>query len=393
MMLKRRSQLVINSNLALAAAGILGTSQGIALPRVHPIEEIHITVSMTQDATGSTFSTSTSPQICDRLRGILKKATLFVQDGPEARQVVALSGAAMLEYSASVGLNLDRATLATMVLDGTPATTTVAANMQNRITYRIPLVHPMLGEPLRTRCLLPVHTLNTDPLLQLDFANATDFTAVNHFSAVLVEVRLIQRLMPDSVTQGIIAAGGFIPFDLVETGYSIGSNLSGEQYWDLPLGGQYMNLLIRSYANLASTTITRDTIDQVTTLGAESKWRLVSGQTTLEEFRMRDLQTQNDYSRVANSATQSSSPNFAGAVAANTSFQPASSVILDFLSDGLESANELGSLLDANIAANSGLKLQLTGFIVAPSGGQHTLFVVGHRLMGNLTPWQTLRFQ
>ena len=150
-----------------------------------------------------------------------------------------------------------------------------------------------------------------------------------------------------------------------------------------------MGLLFRQYKG--GTTITRDVLDAVVTIGSESRWRLESGLAVLTEWKWKHLQTDNDYSRVANGISQTSSPNFSGAVAANTSYQPAASCMLDFLTDGLDSANELGSLLDCNVAPNAGLKMEVIGPVVSVATNASTLYIGGHRLFGDLTKWQSVR--
>lgn len=387
MILRRRTEVVNEARLLAASAGLLGTSIPIALNRLWPIEEIHITLGVTAGAIGPTFASATTNAVVDNILSLLKQVKLDVLDGDEPRTVLKASGAGLLEYASQAGLNLSRATLGAVALS---QGSSIANNLKFRIHYRIPLVHPMIGEPLRTRMLLPVHTYAQDPILTLDFANTADFASAGTIAALLVEVRLIRRMMPDAVTQGILNSGGFIPFDLLETNFPVSSNASGEIYFDIPLSGQYMNLLLRQY--LGGASITRDVLDQTTTLGSETKWDIQSGQVVLEAFRWRSLQDMNDLSRPANIDTQASSPNFAGAVASGTRYQPASSCMLDFLSDGLESADELGSLLDCNIPANSGLKMQLHGFVTAQGGFTYpsTLYMMGHRLFGSLAKWQAV---
>jgi len=94
-----------------------------------------------------------------------------------------------------------------------------------------------------------------------------------------------------------------------------------------------------------------------------------------------------------NSSTQASSPQLGGAVAASTSFQPAASVMLDFLSDGVPSdgVNELGSVLDLNIPARSGLKMEIITNVASVATNGSTLFVMGHRLYGDLSKWQSVK--
>lgn len=383
MLFPRRSEIIKVAPLQAASAGILGTSQPVKLNRTWPIEEIQVILTGTI-GTQLTFTASpTTNAAVDRLSGLLKQFQLFANDGTEPRTVVRASGIGLLEYAHQAGLNLPASTLATMV---TEQGATAAASLSFRICYRVPLVHPMFGEPLRTRCLFPAHRLPQDPTLQLDFANLADFTTLGSLTSLMCEVRCIYRAIPPAVDAQILASGGYIPSDLLQTDTPLNIGSSAEQDFDIPLAGNYTGLLLRTYKG--NTTISRDVIDSSTTLGQESIWYLRQGTVTIEEFRMRDQRDLNDYSRVLNSATQSSSPAFGGAVAANTNFQPAASVYMDFVSDGLESVTELGSALDANVPANSGLKLQIHGTIAASVTVAHTFSIIGHRLFGDIARFQ-----
>lgn len=387
MLLPRRSEIINYAPLQAASAALLGTSQPVPLNQTNPIEELQVTLLATV-GTQLTFNVAkNTTAIIDNILGLLKQVTLLASDGKDPRSVVRVSGAGLLEYAAQVGLNLPRATLAAIILN---QAATVAASLQFRIVYRIPLVHPMIGETLRTRCLFPAHRLPQKPVLQLDFANLADFTTAGTLTALIAEVRVIYRQMPDTVDAQIMATGGYIPMDLIETPFPINLGSAGPMDFDIPLGGQYTGLLLRTYQG--NTTISRDVLDGTTTQGLETRWSLRQGNTSQEEFRFRNQQDINDYSRPANSATQSSSPNFAGAIAANTNFQPASSIYLDFLTDGLETATELGSLLDANTPANSGLKLQIHSENVAANVTvSHTLSMVGHRLFNDLSAFKIVK--
>jgi len=359
---------------------IVGTEQKFAIDRTWPIEEIHLVVSGTVSATAFTGLTT------DGMLGVVKKVTLAANDGTQPRNVVDYSGIGLLEYCANAGLNLDAASLEVVKLQ---LAGTITASVSFRLTYRIPLVHPMIQEPLRTRMLLPAHNWDQDLNLSIQFASNTEIGSAGSFSALSTEVVLVRRVMPESLNQQILSSGGYIPFDLIEQPYSIGVGISGEQRINIPSPGSYLNLNLRSYKG--GSTVTRDVIDAVTTLGSETKWTLTSGGVTEQEFRFKHIQTANEFSRPINAISNTSSPVIGGAVAANTAFRPASSIMLDFMGDGLNDANELGSTLDLNLPQKSGLKMELVGSVSSASTNGHVLFVGGHRLYGDLTRWQSAR--
>lgn len=379
MLLPQRPESILQGNLQ--GVGVLGTKVPVPLTRTWPIEEILVIVSGTVSGTALTLTGA------DNILGIVKNFELAVNDLSGPKTIVNASGIGLLEYVSQTGLSLDRATLAAVALS---QGATVAANMQFRITYRIPLVHPQISEPLRTRSLLPCHTWNQDLNLNITFEQAANMYSAGSITGLATEVVVIRREMSQALTDKIIATGGFIGFDLIETNYPVAVGAgAGIQRFKIPTPGTYFGLMLRTYKGAA--TVVRDVIDQVTTFGSETLWGIESGGTNIRSFRMKTLQIINDFSRCANGVNQTYSPNFGGAVAANTSFQPASSVYVDFLGDGVgESANELGSTLDANLPTKTGLLIELVGAVSAPVTNGHQLYMLGHRCYGDLSKWQAI---
>lgn len=380
MMLKKRTQIYRPSEMQGIA--ILGTSQTFDIPNVQPIEEIRVIVNGT-----FTAAATTRTNILDNILNAVKKVVLNINDGVTSRAQVSYSGPGLLEYCAQVGLNLDRSTLEAVRIAND--TTVALASQSFRISYRIPIVHPMIGEPLRTRMLLPVHTWAEAPVLELQFGQLADLASAGALAALTTEIIVKHRVMPAALTTDILSNGGFISSDLVEKPFSVAPGVSGEARFQISSPGQYLNLCFRQY--LGGATVTRNVLDASTTFGQETKWRIESGLVPLTEWTWKALQIENDESRVSNGLTQTSSPNFGGAIAANTQFQPAASVLLDFLTDGMESANELGSVLDANIDARTGLKLEVIGTVVSVATNASTIHIGGHRLFGDLSKWQALK--
>lgn len=387
MLLPQKQNFYSPSNFALASAGCLGTTQKFALDRTWPLEEILLVVHGTVGTQLTLNATPQSPAAVDNLLGIVKRVNLSVNDGIQPRSVVDYSGSGLLEYCVNSGMNLDRATLGVV---SASQGATVAASLQFRITYRIPLVNPMIGEPLRTRMLLPVHTYPQDPILTVDFESSATMYSAGTITALTCEVILIRRGMDSATNASILKSGGYIPSDLIESPFSIGTGTSGEVRFAVPTPGSYLNLHLRQYKGGAN--MSRDVIDAVTTINSESRWRIESGGTYFREWRAKHVQIMNDFTRVANHVTQTYSPNFAGAVAANTLYQPACSYMLDFLSDGVtgDSANELGSVLNCNLPAATGLKMEIIGSIASAATNGHTLFIGGQRIFGDVSQWQRI---
>lgn len=356
-----------------------GTTQRWAIDRTWPIEEIILIVEGVVNAQLT--------NLVDGPLAAVSRINLSINDGVQPRSVVECSGVGALEYAMRAGLNLDRATLQTWTQSARLGT--VAAAMAFRVCYRIPLVHPFITEPLRTRMLLDVNNHPQDPVLTVDFNPLASYASAGSLTSLGAEVVLVRKQMPDALNQSILKSGGYIPFDLVETPFNIA--VAGEFRLPVPTPGQYESLLMRVYQGIAGPVQSRTPIDAVTTQNSESRWRLETGNRVLHDWRMKHLQCIGDYSGVANTAIQASSPNAAGPVAANTSWQPASSVMLDFLSNGVADVSELGGLLDCNSPVKLGLKMEVIGNAAAPAAGTHTVYLMGHRLFGDLSAWQAVK--
>lgn len=383
MMLPKRTQPIYNpATLNPGTNVLLGTTVPVEIDNAFPLEEIIVILNCTAGATGPTL---TGP---DNVLNILKKVELTINTGDnKPRTIVSASGVGVLEYVQHVD-SLDADTLSVV---GLSQGTTIANNLKFRIAYRIPLVHPALAEPLRTRCLLPVQLYTAKPILNLTFEQAANIYSAGSISNITAEVVLIRREITVDLTNKILADGGFIDFDLIEKANSIAVGVSGEARFQIPLPGSYLGLLFRQY--LGGATITRAELDQVTTFGNETAWRLESGGVAPHSWRWKHLRTIGGFRSDANNITQTSSPVIAGAVVANTSFGPSASTYLDFLGDGVPSEGiaELGSVLDCNIPKNSGLVMEVVGNVQSVATNASTMFTMGHRLYGDLSKWQTLK--
>lgn len=387
--LEKRTNQFLPPVLAPGGVLLLGTQQKFALDRALPVEEILLYVDMVCGATGPTLSG------VDNILGIVKKFNLTVNDGDQTYSVVDASGIGLLEYVSECGFNLDADTLEAIALCSAAS---IANNMVFRICYRIPLVHPAIAEPLRTRMLLPVHTWANDPIITIDFEQSANMLSAGSLSLVQAHIQLVRRVIPDSETAAIIKDGGFIKFDLLEVPNPVAVGISGEQRFNIASPGSYLNLLFRQY--LGGASVTRNVLDQsgigatvATGFAAESRWRLESGLKTLHEWRWKDMRTINGFSRPQNRATQSNSPIIGGALAASTGFCPAATTMLDFLDDGVPggAVAELGSVLDVNTPVKSGLKMEVIGPVANVATNASTLFIMGHRLYGDLSKFQAVK--
>jgi hypothetical protein len=212
-------------------------------------------------------------------------------------------------------------------------------------------------------------------------------------SAVLCEIEIIRREIPPSLDAEIQADGGWVPFDILETPFGVGTGTAAEQRFALPLPGWYAGLLMRHYKG--GSSVTRADISETVTAGSETKWRIESGQATIREWRNKYLKGRNDRSRPLNTHLQATSPSIGGTPLSNSFFGSDNSLYHDFLSDNGDAVMELGSLLDCNIPQGSNLKMEIvmTPSNVATNG--HTLYVMGHRFYDDdshiVKRWQVLK--
>jgi hypothetical protein len=391
------SQFANDSGANATDSAILGTTQKWAIDRTWPIEEIVVTVDFKVAGTALTLKASpTTPDQDDNILTILQHVNLSVNDGKQPRSVVDCNGIALLEYATLTGMNLDQGTLLMAALS---QGTTLATGSYS-INYRIPIVEPWIAEPLRSRMYLPVHTYPQDPVLSLTFQLGSNMYSAGNIRNVAASVLLIRR-QPTAESEALLqkTAGtnpnGYIDFDLIETPFSVAPGVGTEQRFALPIPGQYANLMFRHY--LGGSTITRAEIDNssaVANLGTENRWRIESGLVVEREWRWKHLRTLTEYSRPLNALVPSSGTLtygvFGGGFVSGTNYRPAASVALNFLHDGLSGDNctELGSLLDCNAPANSGLKMEIIGTPAVVSTNASYLYVMGRRYFGDLSRWQ-----
>lgn len=400
MLLKRRYNLFTPSVLAPGTNTLLGTNPLFNLDRTWPIEAMIVVVNLTMGSTAPTLS------MADGLLNVVKNVTVTVNDGNLPRTLVNMSGAGLVEYCRLIGVGLDRSTIEGLRVGKLAAGTgQLLANQNIRLAYIIPFVHPGLAEPLRSRCLVPAQTYGQDPQVQITFETATNLYSAGSIATVSAEYLLIRREMPSAVDAALQKSGGYIQMDLVETPFSIATGVSGEQRFAVPTPGSYLNLMFRQY--LGGATITRDVLDQTTTFGNEQIWRLETGGLVIKNWRWKYLQILNDISRGENglsnalfgSTAQASytggtsfdaSPDF-GKIPSGSSIQQATSTMLDFLiANSTDVADELGSLLDCNIAPNVGLKMEVIGSVASVATNGSTLYIGGQRFYGDLSKYQSV---
>ncbi len=404
----------VNSTSGSNNSNMLGTSAKWSIDRTWPIEEILLIVNFTVNTGGLTLVASPStPDQYDNILTLVQHVSLSINDGTKPRLAVDCSGIALLEYCYRKGINLDQGTLNLMALSQTGQLP--AGNY--KIVYRMPMVDPGIGEPLRSRMYLPVHRHPQDPVLTVQFQSAANIYSAGNINYVGCEV-VLKRREPTAQSEAAIAQvpttnpWGYIDSDLIETPFAVPLGSGAQVRIALPIPGSYLDLLFRHY--LGGSTISRAEIDNGaagTAFGNEGQWFLQSGNVNTRDWAWQDMRIEaemNDtmpaivFPKLFVAATSAGSPTTnlqsvnpfygqAGGPALTTQgFRPATTCFFDFLSDGLSSdmAKELGSVLDCNFPSTSGLKMEVIGTPASVSTNASYLFLMGRRLFGDLSAWQ-----
>lgn len=358
MIFQRRQDIVPLTLPAAAANNAVGLSIRQPLDRTFPIESIFLRLNFTL----ATAAQSTAQGFAN----IIKRANLTVTDGVRPRSVVDATGADLLEWTVQTMGNLDRLTLAALA----------SAAVSGTFTMTIPIfcAHPQIEDPMGSMFLLPVTRYPNDPVLSLDFYTAaTDISAtgtvqVNHADLVINRRQVTVEKFP------------YVDWDFLATEQIFAAAQSDVRV-ELPTPGSYTGMLVRGWSTSGTLAAeVRGDFAAGTANQGLDPWRIESLGVVYRRFRWSEIQAENDLSRIITSLT----PTFAGTV----NVWPTASYYLDFLTDKMgATANELGSVLDANIPTNSGAKLYLMGNCAAASKAR----VLTHRVYGDLSALKALK--
>lgn len=371
----------------------------------NPIEAIKIRVAFIVKSAITTL-------VADGLFNILRKVTLSVTEPSGPRLPISLSGPALLELASFEGYNLDGSTLKTLEYTNN---NNVPQGAIIQVTYRIHFPLPRCTDTFRMRSLLPAHLYNESPVLTLEFGQATDLSTgtadpiVNAAAQFACNVTLEKRRK----TSDFLAKGGgslewFIRSWQNEQTLNIGvSQTAVEQRFQFPVQGQISGALIRFFKGNA--TMARASIDDVTTLGSETIWRLEQGGVPITKFRLKDIQAKNQMVKPQSSSAQfalrggaiastDTGPNtsadgvtagappvwvtgkqlfaatgFGGALSVGQCIQDPASVFLDFTGAGGNEVYETGSFLDVSTPTASKQKTELVGTVTTPANQQSAI--------------------
>lgn len=317
----------------------LGQTVRFELTREFHIEAIMLKVDVTVSGVSATPS-------ADKILDLIKRVKLTCSDGSRTRTPIDASGVALIELAKQWQGGLDRRT--TLAIGGNSATT-------YNITIPIYFAHPQVTDPLGSVLLLPAPRFNNNPVLEVQIASQADMdtNAVPTFAVSALTARCV-------VIRRQVSKTNWPTFDTelveLEQAYPTTGN---NQLYELQIPGSYTGILLRSYT---SATARGD----VMVANGEFKLQILG--TVLRRFRLLDLQDENDASKFNPTAAQ----DFVG------------SYYLDFLTDKSGSeVSDFGSVLDANVLAASGARVQLLQDITGGAGVK--VKYLSHRIFGDLS--------
>jgi hypothetical protein len=400
--------------LDLTSANFPAQTKRIPIPSTDPIEAMYIAVQVTMNAAVNGF-------IDFGLLSILKRVTLNIQpDDGAGYDCVYSSGTGLCQLLDQEGIGLDRSTRAALM-----ASMCGHGNLANPIAtisgskylmvFPIYFAHPALTGEARLRSLLDCQNHRQDPVLQLDFAPATEISATaNPFSAANCEVWVRRRAIGADLNKAIRAKGGFFRQDIRESQYDVAASLTSvEKKFAIPSPGEYASLVVSMYKGNAVRTPAD--ISASVAVGTETTWSLEAAGNSIAKFATKGMMLMGDHSRaiqplsafhplnadainsLANTGVTGGAPpvwvtakevstalNFGGALSAGLAIQDPSVYGFDFLTDGLTDAGEFGSLLNANFPSDA-VKWELIAPVTTPANQPSAVWLTGRRFRSDVS--------
>lgn len=345
------------------ASGIpLGGSVQFQITRDFFLDSLMIEVS------GTVSTASTANQAADGLLGLVKNIQLQIADGQSNRTQTNVSGISAIQKGFTLCGAIDQATLNTFI-NTTPASGIIPTGAF-LIRYPLFFKHPKISDPIGSAFMLPLPRYNANPVLTVQMAtqgqidqNGTPTFAI----AAGVTVRiLLNKRQVDNV------AFPTIDHEFVEQTQVFAAS-GQQQLFEAQVPGSYFGIGMRGYTGAAPAQAWADP-----TGGGLVTLQILGN--TLRGSRFTDIQWQNQLAMQDNwSAAIALSSTQANGLFKGLAFY-------NFLHDGFGlEVGELGSVLNANLLAGAGTRVQILTDI-ATGGNQISYF--WDRVFGDLTPLQ-----
>lgn len=303
------------------------------ITREFPIESIFIRLS-------GTVTTKIKTATAETLLSLLSRVRLTVSDGARTRTPVDLSGAALVElcqlWTGFLGRN---------------AAASIDAGTNGgafEIVYPIFFGLPNVSDPIKSALMLPAPRYNSNPVLEITLAKQSDIDSGGDLAiaaGINVDVQVNRRVVTN-------VKFPFFDTELAEIEQAYAS--TGRQRYELQLPGSYTMLALRMFTSAT-------TRGDITAAGGVCSLELLN--VLIRRFTPADLVAENDLS-------QSNAIKFDGLAA------------LDFVTDGMNDASELGSVFDVNVGAGSGSRAALVWDVTGGAGVKCRYLT--HRIFGDI---------
>lgn len=202
--------------------------------------------------TAATVAGAVTNTAADMIAGLVKAIRLSINDAGGKRNIVQVSGPALLSYVRNCLGLLDRYTNASYFQYAAAAD--LVASTTYKVCFYVPLRHLLVAEPFGNFTSLPLGSrwLKEDPILEVDLrANTEVFNDACQPTACTLEAFLHMRDVPDSAP--------YIPSELLTT--QILFNATGKQSYEISSSGYLTQMLLQGYSKAAyAADITRQSI-------------------------------------------------------------------------------------------------------------------------------------
>lgn len=300
----------------------------------------------------TTAASSTNNQ--DGLAGLVKEIRLRVNDVLGSRNLIQVSGPALLSFVRNNFGHLDRNTYASY------QTGTLASSTAHTVAFYVPIRHPQIAEPYGNLLSLPLSSnfLKDDPILEIDLnAGTAVFNTAPTPGSPTIKAYSILREVPDTVP--------YIPSELRTESWTPGS--AAKWTYEFASVGFLTQVLIQGY----NAVTYANTTQRISLLSSGGILSVEYGRNAVRKFEDDVIQCLNDLSQDQRSIlpadTALSTRAFAG------------EYFLDFLTDHpCADAFSPMSLLNLNTEALNGDKCRL---VFDQFAGNYLARITQHRLL------------
>lgn len=339
----------MRQNFEAQVSGIvLGQLVRFELTREFHIDTIIVRAKPTASAVMATDN-------ADSIQNIVNRVAFSVNNAASTRNVIDVSGPALLELCHHQVGRLDRETEAAVNTD------TAAQKIMN---YPIFFAHPQIQDPIASSFMLPAPSYASNPILsvqistqaQMDF-NAAPTFAISAFTLDCIVIRRFVNIQNFPIFETELSE--------LQVAYA---NAGSNQRYELQIPGSYTGLLLRDYTVIgAPASGVAGVRSDLSTGGFDG-----TGENRLQLLGVVFRRFKTSFMQVLNDLSKTSATNFTG------------TAYLDFITDKVgEVGSDLGSVLDANVTVGSGARVELLQDIAGSATAARKY--VSHRVFGDLS--------